>query len=188
MHRPPIFPGHGCARSRRSGMTLIEMSLSMVVLVVAVSTTLGAITSFAGLENSNKDKIEAYLAARRTVEALLAAQFGDVVALYDANPANDPGGMAAPGPDFAVPGLDAVEGDPDGLPGQVLLPLDGAGQLLENQIDASFGGPRDVNADGLVDGVDQSGDYVVLPVRVRVEWRSRSGDRFVEIQTLLSPR
>ena len=187
-HRFPVRPSSRANKRRQAGLTLVEMSVSLVVLTIAINMTLGAITSFAGLEEANQQKTDAYLAARRMVETLQAAQFGDVLSLYDENPVNDPAGIVVPGPGFAVPSLDAVEGDPDGLAGRVLLPLDAAGQLREDQIDASFGGPRDLNADGIQDALDHSNDYIILPVRVRIEWRSRSGDRFVELQTLLSPR
>ena len=47
--------------------------------------------------------------------------------------------------------------------------------LRENVDLAVLGMPRDLNGDSLVDAFDHSGDYVILPVQVRVEWVGRSG-------------
>ena len=40
-----------------------------------------------------------------------------------------------------------------------------------------------MNLDGMQNTA--TGDYLILPVRVRVEWRGRSGDRFIELQAIL---
>jgi len=184
--KPGRRPTGGTSTS--AGMTLIELSVSMVVLAVAVSATLASITSFAGLESANERKIEAYLSVRRTIETMQASQFGDTFALYNADPADDPVAGLSPGPGFAVAGLTAPDGDPDGLAGLVRFPINGAGELREDLNDPDFGLPRDLNADGIIDALDHSGDYVVLPARVRVDWADATGPRFVEISTLLSIR
>ena len=57
-------------RGRRAGMTLVELSISMLVLVVAVGATLGSISSATGLEESNRQTVEAFVAARRMIETL----------------------------------------------------------------------------------------------------------------------
>ena len=43
-----------------------------------------------------------------------------------------------------------------------------------------------VAAEDEAHGADHAGDYVVLPVRIRVAWRGVSGDRILELVTALS--
>ena len=83
-------------------------------------------------------------------------------------------------------GLSAVldeQGQPKPI-GQVLLPGDGA-VLDETFEQPKFGLPRDLNGDLHILPGDCSMDYLVLPVTVRVEWRSQLGDRSLEVSTLL---
>lgn len=168
-------------------MTLIELMLGMVVLVVAIGATMGAIGSFTTLEESNRETSVAHFAARRALERMRDLPFEDVFAAYNEDPSDDPAGVVGAGPAFAVPGLDPQEGDADGLEGRILLPIPPAGPLvLQESLNApDFGLPLDLNADGVLDGDNRAGDYAALPVRVRVEWRGASGNRFIEVQTLL---
>lgn len=161
----------------------------MVVLFVGVAGTLGAISSFVVLGDSSRDTTVAYLRAERVIEQLKAANFDEVFARFNDDAGDDPAGVS-PGADFAVAGLDPRDDDADGIVGRILFPV-GAGApslLREDLVDEAFGMPRDLNADGVVDAVDHSGDYVILPVRVRVEWRGRSGNRFIELETILVGR
>lgn len=171
-------------------MTLIELSVSMVVLVVAIGAGLGAISSFASLEESNRETVTAYLAARRQVEALQAAEFDTLFADFNTTGGDDPGGAGtSPGAGFTVPGLDVQDGDADGMVGRIVLPEDpgDATVLREDLDDRGFGTPRDLSADGVADAVDHSTDYQLLPVRIRIEWRGASGNRFIEVPALLAP-
>ena len=59
-------------------------------------------------------------------------------------------------------------------------------ELRENAVDTTIGMPRDLNLDGAVDALDHAGDYMILPVRVRVQWMGASGPRTVELQTQIS--
>lgn len=168
-------------------MTVVELVVGMVVLILAVGGTLGVITSFVTLEESSRETTLAYLEAQRTVEALQGQPFGEVFARFNDTAADDPAIGASPGAAFDVIGLEPQAGDADGRVGLVVFPSDPGDptRLLENQQDPSLGLPRDLNADGELDGDDRAGDYEVLPVRVRVEWVGRSGNRFVELHTVL---
>ena len=169
----------------RAGMTLVEVLLGMLVLVVAVGATMGAVGSFARLEESNRETSAAHFGARRALERLRGVPFADAFAAFNADPSDDPAG--APGPDFAVAGLRPQDGDADGLAGRILFPVPPAGPLflVENLDAPGFGLPLDLNGDGLLDGDNRAGDYASLPVRIRVEWRGVSGNRFIELDTLL---
>ena len=60
-----------------------------------------------------------------------------------------------------------------------------SGQLREDVADAQLGTPMDLNGDGAIDGADHSGDYVLLPVRIRVRWRGVTGLRTFDVCTVL---
>ena len=168
-------------------MTLIEVTVSMFVLFVAVGATLGTLSSFAGLEESNRETMIAQMGAHRMIERLQAEDFRTLFANYNAVPADDPGGAGtAPGAGFAVGGLDAQDADPDGFVGLIMFPVAAPGVLREDTVDEDFAMPLDLNADGVVDALNHANDYVALPVRVRIEWQGRSGNRSVELQTLIS--
>jgi prepilin-type N-terminal cleavage/methylation domain-containing protein len=173
------------ASRRRAGFTMVELSISMVVLLVAVGGTLSSISSTAVLGDSARETTLAYLEAQRTLERLRGEEFGQLFALYNDDPADDPAGNAtASGAGFAVGGLGPVEGDADGRVGRILFPVDGAGRLHEDVLFA--GRQHDLDADGSIGSADVSGNYVLLPLRVRVEWNGRSGNRYVELQTVLT--
>ena len=91
-----------------------------------------------------------------------------------------------------MPGLNALAGDADGFVGQITFPdLDlGAGNLVlrEDVADATLGMPRDLNGDGAVDADDHSDDYIVLPVRITLQWRGQSTVRQMVFEHILSPR
>lgn len=164
--------------------------LAIVVVLIGVGATLGSISSFARLEEANRESTLATLATRRALENLQAQDFTQIFALFNEDAADDPGGVPAPGAGFAVAGLTVQDGDADGLAGRVIFPVSpGApAPLREDLVAPEDGFPRDLNADGAVDALDHAGDYAVLPVRVRVEWRGASGNRFIELQTVLVDR
>jgi len=167
-------------------MTLVELTVTMVVLVVAISGTLGSISSFVVLSDGNWERSVAYTAAQETIERMQSESFSDVFARYNGDAADDPG-PGAPGANFDVDGLDAQEGDPDGRVGRIELPVQAGAptSLFENLADPDFGMPRDLNSDGVVDALDHAGDHDILPVRVVIEWRGHSGQRRVELSTVL---
>lgn len=177
-----VCPAPHC---RRAGFTLVELSVSMVVLLVAVGGTLSSISSTAVLGDATRESTLAYLEAQRQIEHLRAEEFGRLFALHNDDPDDDPAGAgSAHGAGFAVAGLSPVAGDADGQVGQILFPVDGAGTLRE---DVRFAGRQhDLDADGGIESQDVSGSYVLLPVRVRIEWHGRSGNRYVELQTVLT--
>lgn len=179
--------------SRRAGFSLLEAMIGMALLALAVGGFAASIQSGVDLGRVNRETALAHQAARQRLESIQAAPFGQVFRTFNEDPADDPGGPGtAPGNGFAVPGLSAIPGDADGLPGLVRFPdSDGPGGariLRESVEDVRSGMPRDLNADGVVDDEDHAGDYVLLPVSIRVEWRGASGSRSVELSALLSIR
>lgn len=170
-------------------MTMIEVVIAMAILLIAVGGTLATISSVGVLTESSRERSVAFAGAQRALEQMQGEDFREVFARYNAD-AGDDVGPNPPGASFDVAGLDPQRDDPDAAVGQVLFPVDGAApaSLFENLDEPSFGLPRDLDADGALDAADHAGDYAVLPVRVRVEWRDRSGNHFVELATVLRER
>ena len=165
---------------------MVELLVALVVLLVAVGGTLGSIGSFVVLGDSARDTTEAYQAAQSAIEEMRTVAFGEIFARYNATGADDPAGVS-PGDGFAVPELDLQSGDADGFQGEILFPIDpvAPAELREDLAAAEFGLPRDIDGDELVDALDHSGDYQLLPVVVRVRWRGSTGNRLVELSTVL---
>ena len=140
---------------------------------------------------SVRETMIAQLAARRALETLKLVEFGDVFATFNTSEEDDPGDPAIPdGPGFAVPGLQLLDADPDGMVGRYLFPSDPADApelLRENVTDALFGMPRDLTGEGDVDGDDHALDYRLLPVAAVLEWRSSTGQgRVLRFETYLT--
>ena len=84
-------------------------------------------------------------------------------------------------------GLDLRFEDAGGAQGRILFPtVDG--QLRENVDHEDLGAARDLDLDGALDGLDHSTDYRILPVLVRIEWRSGRRTNRIEMQTIVSAR
>ncbi|WP_419192399.1 hypothetical protein [Engelhardtia mirabilis] len=163
------------------------MSVMMLAVVVYSQAITSGIGSNRGLEQSSR----ALAAARAQVEALRIEDFADVYALYNSDAADDPGGAGtAPGSGFAVPGLDPIPGDADGVAGEILFPEGpvglGVDGLREDLTTGGFGLPFDLNGDGLVNGDNVAADYRLLPVCVRLEWRGPSTNESLEVRAWLS--
>lgn len=129
-------------------------------------------------------------AAQRMIETMRSEPFETLYARYDSNPFDDPGAPGtAPGPSFAVAGLEPLSGALRGMAGFVHLPerqtAPRVWKMLENDVRPDLGLPRDLDGDSIVDGEDHTDDYVLLPVRVTVDWQSRLGRRHFEITTTL---
>ena len=161
------------ARSRaRRGTTLLDVTIAAAVLAIAITSLMSLIVSSITLSRVNHETSIAHEAARRAIEEIQGTEFADIVAVWTANP------------DFDVRGLTPQAADADGMVGAISFPMV-AGQLREDVVDAGLGMPRDLDGDGAVDAADHSDDYAVLPVRVRLSWRGVSGDRAVDLTTIL---
>lgn len=158
------------------GMTLLVVGVLGYLRVAGEATTTGQMTAEHGV---------AMEAARQQLERLKCVPLADLVALYDADGANDPGGAnTAPGARFQVAGLPGWRDDADGWQGSIDLPLV-AGALREDVVDPGLGMPRDLNMDGAIDAADHSADCRLVPVRVRVQWDGVRGAARIELRTFL---
>jgi prepilin-type N-terminal cleavage/methylation domain-containing protein len=173
----------------RAGFSIVELMIAVVVLAIAVCGLSSSILSSMVLNRVNRETTVAQQAAREMLEQIHGEEFGQAFFAFNAT-VGDYGGLDVErGPGFAVPGLDVRTGDPDGLAGRVVFPtIDvlGAEQLREDVVDAALGLPRDLDGDGVIGTDDVSGDYILLPVRIVVEWRGVRGDRQLTLESVLS--
>jgi type II secretory pathway pseudopilin PulG len=157
------------------GFTLIELMVSFSALMAILLGFSRLLLSSRMAATTTHEASIAKEAARAMLETLESEDFGDVFALYN-------------GSGFAVTGLEAADGDADGLPGEILFPVKG-GQLREDLGQTWLFGPiDDLDCDGNPlgpDSDDHSGDYSLLPVVVRVRWEGAGGPGTVEFRTVL---
>ena len=170
-------------RATRAGFTLIEVLVVLAILTVAVGYMARTVGSVGRLGPVSRETGRAVDAARAIVEQLRSGDFTQAFADYNDTPADDPGGAGtSPGANFDAFGLVPQAGDADGMVGQIRFPVIGT-ELREDLVDATLGMPRDLNGDGVIDALDHSGDYEILPFSILLEWNGRTGDRSTEIYT-----
>ena len=181
------------AARKRRGLTLLEMSFAIAILSLVGIATSATLAVSTGSNTVNMESVLAYEAAQSVIEEMRVELDTNgreaVVAAYNGTAADDPldavgAPMAVPGASFAVNGLDPIAGDADGMVGSVQFPGDGT-QLLEDVNDRDLGMPRDLNGDGVVDGLDHATDHLILPVRVQVTFQGRRGPRTITLVTAL---
>lgn len=191
----PVANGTGGGRGRRAseaGFTIVEVMVAVTVLVIAIVGIVGSMLSAMALNRVNRETAIAQQAVRRTMEQIGGVPFRDAFALYNTDLGDDAGlSLLARGPNFVVEGLQAQDGDLDGFCGRIEFPVfdDGAGlvELREDVEDSGLGMPQDL--DGVSPGpANVSTTYRLLPVRVLVEWRGVSGNRSIELESMLSAR
>lgn len=185
IHRPsPRF-------GPRAGISLVEVSIAVVLLTIALCGITGSIVASDELHNANSETALAEAGARAMIETLHGAPFPTVFVRYNSVTSDDPVGTTSPGANFAVRGLQAAPGDPDGFPGEIIFPTALVGtqlQLRENLPFTALGMPRDLDLKNGVDAANHAGDYKILPVRIRVRWSGANGVRTLDTETVLCAR
>lgn len=160
------------SRNRRA-FTLVEVTIVVAILSVAVGLFAQTMLASAQMDPVSEETRLAAEGARVKLEDMRALPFDELFRSFNDDPADDPGGPGtAPGAWFAVEGLKAPPGAA-GV-GHVVFPSSG-GALDERLVDDALGMPHDLNGDGVIDGNDHSADAIILPVRIQLEWASKSG-------------
>jgi prepilin-type N-terminal cleavage/methylation domain-containing protein len=171
-------------RGGRAGLSLVEVMVAMTIMTVAFGMFTSTRISSSRLRTINRDTARATDAAREALETMRNREFRNVYALFNDDPSDDPAGEGtAPGARFTVAGLVGVGGD--ALVGEIAFPVVDGG-LREISELAELGMPRDLDGDSVINDEDRAGDYVILPVRIRVEWKGAFGPRHVTLHTMLT--
>lgn len=154
-------------------------------MTVALSGLTTLLVTSMSLERTNRESALALEAAQSTLEQIKGEVFSEAFVRFNRDTTDDPALGSSPGAAFAVPGLNVRPNDPDGMVGEIIFPGDGF-VIREDFVDRGLGMPRDLTGDGPWDNLDHDEtDVIVLPVRVRIEWRGRSGDQVLDLVTTL---
>jgi type II secretory pathway pseudopilin PulG len=208
----PMTTAHAWRRrQRRRGIAIVEVVVALSVLVVAASIFCQMLLSTSRLRQMNRENALATDAARVVIEEMRNRPFLEIYRAYNEDAKDDPGGQGtAPGYLFHVPGLTPLDGAPQDKAGRIVMPSTqvqvttssgtGGGKktfgtgtvtvtqqwhLREDYVDTKLGMPRDLNGNNVVDTANHSSDYLILPVRVVIQWKSATGPRRIEVLTQL---
>ena len=184
---------------RARGVTLIEVMIALSVLAVGILAIVSAIISSMTTVEHNREEALAMTACRQKIAEMEDSTFNNLFQDYNIQP----NGVAKPRNPFPIPSL------PGGV-GQVIFPVDNAGQLSETiltttapsptggtdtveltnlgggKVDMNGNGtpsPAGVGGEGAISG--NPGSYTALPVRVRVRWTGVTGRKEVNFNTVL---
>ncbi len=166
----------------------------MPVVLVALGMLVQMMSTGGRLRDAGREDGIASTAAQTVVEEMRNENFGSLLALYNSDPLDDPGGPGtAPGNTFNVAELAGLDPNLPDLIGEVILPTWNAGsvvapswQIREDVPNDLLGTPRDLNGDAVIDDLDHSGDCTLLPVVIVVRWRGRLGPREIRLCTVLA--
>jgi len=177
---------HRTTTSATRGLSLVEVLIVMLILTLSLGEVSRSLITVSKLEPLNRESDRALMATTSLLAEMRSTAFDTLVSRYNTDPADDPAGPGtAPGAAFAITGLNVQQNDPDGFVGRIEFP-GAAGELREDFVDPELGTPRDLNGDGAVDALDHRGDYIILPVRISVDWLGVSGPRSTTVTTLLT--
>lgn len=159
----------------RNGFTLIEVSLAMTVLLVAMLTATASTLRAHSLQRTNRERVQAQNAVRGAAERLqsLAAEaqgesVGWGTAVINGFTAN---GEVAP--TFEVPELTPQIGQAN--VGTIQIITDET--RTDAQLGCDIGMPRDLDGDGLATNTNVTGSAILLPAVVRASWRGSRGNQ-----------
>ena len=171
---------------RSGGFTLIELVAAGAILAIGACGLSSVLVNAMTTTAVNRESSQARAAAQQLLEQIQNIPVGDVFATFNDDTRDDPlGPSTAPGSSFEIE-LKPAAAQVSSMTGEVLFPtLTSMGALREDVRDEQLGMPRDLNGDGEIDSLSHSRDYVVLPVRIRVVWRGATGQRSLEMCSLL---
>jgi len=164
------------------------------IILIALSLFVQMLDAGLRLRQTVREEWAASARAQEVLEQMRNENLRDVVRLYNTDPFDDPNGPGtAPGDRFAVPDLDPLPTDPAGMVGSIELPIWNAGsevapdwRVREDLANDELGTPRDLNGDCIVDALDHTEDYSILPVVIRMRWQGRHGRREFRLYSALT--
>ena len=179
-HAPPISDGgaHSC---KRAGFTLVEVLIALTVLTISVNGLASFFTAVPRMMDEAQRKRTVMDETLGMYEELRGQDFESLFVRYNETTFDDPALGNAPGNQRILTETARALGSDPGRPASISLffptPAGSPGELRENTVDPSLGMPRDLNGDGVIDGLNHASDYVVLPVRIEVKWSEAGVDR-----------
>jgi len=151
-------------RRAESGHALIEVTLGLTFLAVALLGIFAAASSSLKLSRTTTDTQAALTAIRAQLAEMRARPYATVLASYE-------------GAGFDVPGL--VRRPGDATAGRIRF-------LNEAETATRWGTAADLDGDGVAWEVEAPhAGFRILPVRVEVDWRDEGGDRHVEVHAIV---
>lgn len=167
-------------------MSMVEVMIALTVVTVATYILTSTVMASMSAIGRKREKAIAADSLSNMIERIRSCPPQDVFALFNDDPSDDPYGPGtAPGPTFAVPGLEPAAGvDAYEAIGEVLMPGDGA-VLNEAATETLFGLPRDLDGSLFIEDDDCSDRYVLLPVIVKITWNGAGGDRTLQMATVV---
>ena len=130
------------------------------------------------------------MAETRTIETGtddLQARVEDGVAILTMNRPKRRNAMSGPMVSAMAAALQEAEASPE-VRCVVLTGAGGELELAEDLVDPTRGVPRDLDGDGLIDNLDHSDDYQLLPVALILRWKGATGVRQLRVLTMLADR
>ena len=149
MLAPTIKKG---TQPKEHGSTLVELVVGMVLSVMAIGSILSMTVHHAKQQKIVQETQLALRACRNNLEELHSIPFSSL-------PSMNGVGFDVPGRNGAAGGLNAVPGDPDGLPGQFTVTVD-----------------------------QTTGGITIYLVKATVTWTGSLKSQSFEMQTLMGPR
>lgn len=171
-------------RAVRSGFTVLEMAVTMSVLMVALYALTSTVWRLHDLSRANKERRVAEDALRSMCEAIhsISAAARAEPASWARTLTNAFGPEGRPGERFDVPELTPRDGMES--VGSVWIVTDET--VSDKDIGFELGLPRDLDGDGAATNTDVSQTATVLPVVLRLRWKSAASEREI-VHAFLEP-
>jgi type II secretory pathway pseudopilin PulG len=167
-------------RRRDRGVSIVELVIALGVLAVAMLALLSIIFSSGSLQQTTREKAQAYNFIRGLLEEMRSTPtFNQIYTLYK------PGGANYPNATYLKNHLN-LNAPTSGQQFQIVFPQVN-GVLNEAAVDAELGMPKDLDWSGSVENRDVSLSYKILPVRIIVRWSSKGKvDSQIQICTYIT--
>lgn len=165
---------------------MVESVIFIALLTIGLLGLSASIVKSMALSESNREHAVAAEAGRKALERLRSQPFDEAFERFNAYTGDNPGTGASPGPDFEVTGLNPVAADGDGKVGEFVFPTNATPGVVSEAPNNDFAGmSRDLNLDGDATDADVTADRKLLPVMVKLRWRSATGEREMKLSTIL---
>lgn len=154
------------------GFTLIEITMAMIILVIALMSLSGSTMRSHTLRRQNRERAMAHNAVRSVSERVYSlstrqAELSPETWASTITAALSPGGSI--GTSFLVPGL----GKGGSTQGTIRIFTDET--LTDATLEEKVGMPRDLDGDGVATNTDVSNTARILPVVVTINWEGITG-------------